>query len=573
MSVPRARFATAALLAVLSAVFALLAAPGTALAHASLVASTPAANSVLEDPPAEIVLDFDEAIEGQLASIRVFDASGSAVELGAPAEGADDSIVRAAVPSLGDGIYAVVWRVTSADGHVVDGAFSFQVGTAATGDGQELIDRVRGGARADASVRWWHGVARFLSLIGAIVLLGAGGWALVGPAPLLAGGRAGGLAEGHAESPAGGRADGQVAGGHVGRRVGRLLVAAAAALLVGSAATFGLFGAEAVAGGLGDAFTPSLWGDVAGTETGRMLLVRTGLALLLAGLLALRGHRREGWWRSSAFTAALFVLYTFPAAGHPSGLDPAAPWIAVDLLHLAAISVWIGGLALLAIAGRAALAEPDGDRLVRRFSLVATISVPLIVATGVAQTLKLGDGLSTIADTEWGQLLLTKVAVVAALLAVAAASRWLLRNGVAGSVHRTMVGEAVLGLVVVGFAAGVVALPPEPPVASRPFAEQLAADGLIAIVSLSPGSVGSGNEMHLVMTPPGGSIEPIVSASARVSLPSAGLPNSPIELVREGANHYSGAVTFPRAGEWTLEIVVQITDTEQVLLKTTVPIP
>ena len=42
------------------------------------------------------------------------------------------------MPVLADGLYAVVWRVTSADGHVVDGAFSFQVGTASTGSGQDL---------------------------------------------------------------------------------------------------------------------------------------------------------------------------------------------------------------------------------------------------------------------------------------------------------------------------------------------------------------------------------------------------------------------------------------------------
>ena len=40
-----------------------------------------------------------------------------------------------------------------------------------------------------------------------------------------------------------------------------------------------------------------------------------------------------------------------------------------------------------------------------------------------------------------------------------------------------------------------------------------------------------------------------------------------------GPNHYSGIITFPRSGEWTLEIIVQITDTQTVLLSTPVPIP
>jgi copper transport protein len=210
--------------------------------------------------------------------------------------------------------------------------------------------------------------------------------------------------------------------------------------------------------------------------------------------------------------------------------------------------------------------------MARRFSTAAAICVPLIIGTGVAQTLQLAGGLDDITATDWGRLLLTKVTVVVALLAVAGVSRWLLRHDGAASIWRTVMAEAALGMVVVGIAAGMVALPPEPPVAARPFAEQLAANGLIAIVSLSPGVVG-GNEVHITVTPPGGSITPIASVAARVSLPSAAVPNAPVTLVKEGVNHYSGSVTFPRSGDWTLEVVIQVTATETALLSTTVPIP
>lgn len=511
-------------------------------AHAGLEASTPSANSVLEESPTEIVLDFDEAVEADLASISLFDGNSAAIELGAPAAGADDTVVQAPVPALDDGVYAVIWRVTSTDGHVIDGAFSFQVGTAVVGDGQQLIDEVRGGVRAEAVVRWWYGVARFLSLAGAICLIGSGWWLLRWPATL-------------------------------GRRGPRRMVAGAwLALLVGSAAAFGLFGAEAVAGSLADALSPSTWGDLATTQTGRMLLVRVVLAAVLGVLLLLGRQRQQGWWRSATFTAGLFTLYTFSASGHPNSLEPATLWIAVDLVHLGAITVWIGGLFAIAVAGRVALSEPDGIRMARRFSTAAAICVPLIIGTGVAQTLQLAGGLDDITATDWGRLLLTKVTVVVALLAVAGVSRWLLRHDGAASIWRTVMAEAALGMVVVGIAAGMVALPPEPPVAARPFAEQLAANGLIAIVSLSPGVVG-GNEVHITVTPPGGSITPIASVAARVSLPSAAVPNAPVTLVKEGVNHYSGSVTFPRSGDWTLEVVIQVTATETALLSTTVPIP
>jgi len=514
-----------------------------AFAHASLESSAPAANSVLEAGPDSIVLDFNEGVEAELASISLFDGDGSVLQVGTPKAGGDDTIVSVIAPQVGDGIYAVVWRVTSSDGHVVDGAFSFQVGTGGTGDGQQLIDQVRDGVRSQPAVRWWYGAARFLSLAGAIALLGAGWWLLQAPALMLA------------------------------RRGAKVLIAVAAvALGVGSAAAFGLFGAEAVAGTLADAASPSVWADVAGTQTGRMLLARVVFAVVLVGLLGLRARRAWGWWRLAAAAAGIFTLYTFPAAGHPNGQDPAALWITLDLAHLVAITIWLGGLLALAVSSSAALASPEGGRLVRRFSMASAIAVPVIVASGVAQALKLAGGIADLTETDWGRLLLTKVTVVVALLALAGVSRWLLRHDGTASIRRTVIAEAMLGVVVVGLAAGMVALPPRPQIEARPFAQQLSSQGLIAVISLSPGVVGS-NEMHIVMTPPGGSITPVVNATARVSLASALIPASPVTLTREGPNHYSGLITFPRGGDWTFELIVQLTETQSILFTSTVPIP
>lgn len=537
------RRALAGALALLAACGVVLSGGGTAFAHASLVSSTPAANSVLETGPEAIVLDFNEAIESSLASIVLYDVDGRPLDVGAPTVGADDTIVSVAAPSLGDGLYAVVWRATSSDGHVVDGAFSFQVGTAVDGDGQALVASVRGGVRAAPEVRWWYGVARFLSLFGVLVLVG-GGWWLLQPGLDLA----------------------------ARRSARRIAVVGAASFVLGSAAAVGLFGAEANAGSLADAFTPSVWADVADTRTGVMLLARLAMAAVLAVLVALLSQRREGWWRGAAFAAGLFALYTFPASGHPNSLHPAALWIAVDLAHLAAIAVWLGGLLAVLVAGNTTLAEPEGERFAARFSRTAALAVPVVVVTGVAQGLRLSGGLDDLTATDWGRLLLTKVTVVVALLAVAGVSRWLLQHDGATSLRRTVIVESVLGVVVLGMAAGMVALPPQPPVEARSFATELSSGGLIAIVTLGPGSVGS-NELHLTMTPPGGSITPIVGVTARVRLESADIPDSPVTMVREGPNHYSGMITFPRGGDWTLEIIVQITETQTVLLSSTVPIP
>jgi copper transport protein len=100
----------------------------------------------------------------------------------------------------------------------------------------------------------------------------------------------------------------------------------------------------------------------------------------------------------------------------------------------------------------------------------------------------------------------------------------------------------------------------------------ITAGGVIADVTVTPGRVGA-NELHMVFSPPGGNLEPVLSVQARMSLPEADLPDIPVDVVAEGTNHYSGTITLPEPGAWVLEIVVETAPASTVLLRTTVDIP
>jgi copper transport protein len=514
-----------------------------AFAHAALETSTPAANSVLEDAPTEVVLDFDEDIEIGLADVRVFGADGVALEVGRPAAGADGTVLTASLPQMGDGIYAVIWKVTSADGHAVEGAFSFQVGTAGGGNAQDLIDQVSGGGGTSSGLTWFYGIARFMALAGAIALLGGGLWSLQGRPRL-----------------------GSLPG------VRRLLWVGWALLLLGAIGAFMGFSAQATTGRVADVLSTGSWSDVASTTTGRMLAVRVLLAVLLGLLLWQRSAADTGWWRGVAASAGVLTFLTFSASGHPNSLSPRLLWVTIDELHLVAVAVWLGGLLALLCAGRAWLAEPEAVRPVERFSFTSSIAVPVIVATGVAQTLKLAGGLSDVTATDWGRMLLTKVMLVIAMVALGGVSRWLLQHDGAGSIRRTVAVEAVVGIAVIALAAGIVGQPPRVGTPSEVHTATVTANGVIAEVTVTPGQVG-GNDIHVVVTPAGGSLTPVASATARVLLPAEGVPESPVALTAEGPNHFSGRVTFPRSGEWSLEIVVNVTESSSVLLKDTVVVP
>ncbi|CAB4678311.1 unannotated protein [freshwater metagenome] len=516
---------------------------GRALAHASLEASIPAASSVLETAPPLVVLNFDEDIEVPLSSIQLFDQTGKIVPLGSPTAGGDTTIVQSTVPTIGNGLYAVVWRVTSSDGHVIDGAFSFQVGTAIAGDSAKLLDTVLHGSHAAPVVGRTSGVARFGAFFGASILLG--GLFMV----MMAGGEA--------------------VHGWAARR---LLWLGWGLLAVGSLANFGLLGATSKAGSLGDMLDTSLWGDVAGTRTGGLLVARFVLIALFVPVVMFVNRKQAAWWPIAAPFLGLLTIFTFSAAGHSSVAEQAALWIGVDAVHLAFVVLWLGSLVMLAVGGGAWTRDTQFAGAVKGFSRVATIGIPLIIATGFAQTWRLGASLSTLTDTTWGRLLLAKVAIAVLMVTIGAASRWLLSHEGPGALRRLVFTEAVCGIAVLGLAAGLVTQPPTVAPAAKVFTASLTEGGLIAEVSLAPGRVGV-NDVHLVVTPSGGSLVPVVSIKATMSLPAQQIFDTEVTLAAEGTNHYSGKVTLPFAGDWVLTITIEPSAGQSVVLSSAVVIP
>jgi len=105
----------------LSAV-ALIAFAVTAHAHAHLLASSPAADSVISTSPPSLVLNFSEA--AQLAALSIQKGSDPQQNLKPPRTNAAMQI-SVPLPLLTPGVYTLTWRVLSADGHVVSGALHF----------------------------------------------------------------------------------------------------------------------------------------------------------------------------------------------------------------------------------------------------------------------------------------------------------------------------------------------------------------------------------------------------------------------------------------------------------------
>jgi methionine-rich copper-binding protein CopC len=99
-----------------------------ALAHSELVSSNPSASSNIQQLPEQIELEFNEELLnlGSGNSISIMTPSGEDIGMGdASTEGA--KINRLLNTTSETGQFQVTYRVASADGHVLNGSYTFNL--------------------------------------------------------------------------------------------------------------------------------------------------------------------------------------------------------------------------------------------------------------------------------------------------------------------------------------------------------------------------------------------------------------------------------------------------------------
>lgn len=139
-----------------------------AAAHATRVSAEPADNAALATGPDRVSATFNERLQTTFAAMTVVGPDGNVWSTGdTTVQGA---VVGVALRPLGPtGTYTVNYRVTSADGHVVSGSWSFRLTVAGTGTPGPAA--AAGGAGHGIPV--WPFVAVAAALVGAGLL-----WAL-----------------------------------------------------------------------------------------------------------------------------------------------------------------------------------------------------------------------------------------------------------------------------------------------------------------------------------------------------------------------------------------------------------
>ena len=478
----------------LVAVVAALAAPASAFAHAALLKTTPQASVAVNHPPKEVEMTFSEAVEPAFATVSVTNPAARPQTAGKPERSPTnpDTLVTPLKPNLPEGWYLVYWRVISADGHPVKGAFLFAVGP---NQGPQPAFKIPSLTESAATPGLL--VARWIMFLSAMCAIG-----LLVLRLLVA--------------------------RDIPRRVpGASLRSVSVAFFVSMVVALVVTPVYNVMSTAKFAQT-SVWdlGTVVPflntSHFGHSLLIfELVLALLaIAGTIAIWldvADRRE---RSVAALLALFgtagaaggALLVPGLAGHAAQTDPRWLSLGLDWVHLTSGSIWIGGLIGLLVLGfrLGALRVQALTVCVPRFSRLAFVTVMALVGSGIGSALQHFPTFDSLWSTSYGQSLVLKLGFLGGTIAIAAINfSWTAprfrraASGVAGagasatSVLRILVSGEVLFVIGAFFGAALLTSLPPPPKALASLGTINASVGRSGEVMVKK----SGYELHFHFTP------------------------------------------------------------------------
>ncbi|MFG1921321.1 copper resistance CopC/CopD family protein [Cryptosporangium sp. NPDC048952] len=404
--------------ALVVALFALLAigfGASPAQAHAALEGTDPPTGSIVDPAPTVVTMNFSERVTPVKGRIKIIAPDGSNVVQGEPTTVNGGARVRIPLKSdLADGTYLVSYRIISADGHPVSGGYTFSSRVpSALGAKASEVNSGTASASVDTGVRGVQSVSRYAAYAGIVLL--------AGPLVIVLGLWPRRLAT-------------------AGPR--RIAWAGWGLLAVGTLGVLVLQAPYADGGTLADVSVSGI-GEALDETVGRALLIR--LALLVAAIpVLLRVLRpptpKDGdapaWAgpvdRVLAGIIGVAMLITFPYAGH-AGQSP-APIVSVPAitLHVGSMAVWLGGLVVLALYLLPRAKYRELEVILPVWSRWAFWAVGALVFSGAIETfLEIGGfrGIDRLVSTTYGQLVLTKVIWLGAILVVAANARaWINRR-------------------------------------------------------------------------------------------------------------------------------------------------
>ncbi len=414
------------LLLALIATIALALAPASALGHAVLLESEPAADATLTASPEQVELGFNEPIQivDPTTDADVVASDGTPVQSGpafVPPDAAD-SLVIPLRGNLPPDTYTVRYRIIGADSHVIPGALVFGVGVDELSEPYLIDAASTGGPSQTGPV----GVsARFLELatIGGLLGLVSFRWLIWRPSLR------------RLFEPDGQRRRAE-AWGQDGYWVAFGVLALLAMLSIGwslvvqTATVFG----TSVSTAIGDTAAISIvLGD---TRVGELIQLRAALLFVAFALAAWQflseqpgqadRSRRAPEARAASIAALLVVaLGVLGYQGHASVAPAPVLQVPSHVIHTVAVGIWLVGLAgtiWVLARGPRALGPPGqslGGLVLTRYARIALVLLVAVVVTGFIRLVGQIEDPAQLWTTAYGRVVLFKLVVLTPVIFLA----------------------------------------------------------------------------------------------------------------------------------------------------------
>lgn len=512
------------------------------LAHAVLISSDPPHGAALEAAPRSVTLRFNEPVSSDFSPAMVRNQAGERVDAGdARVLPGDPTAVRVGLKPVGTGLYTVVYRVVSLDGHLVQGTLAFSVGNVAWTAPPE--------AEPVPGVPLSRSLARGVFQVLAAVLAGA-------------------VVFRRFLWPGGDEAE---------RRAARKW---AAALTLASGAAGAAELAMYAASASGEPLSAGLFlHTLVRTRTGHVWLARFVAAALTGTALAFPDRARGHVARNLILLPGIALLLSLTVQSHAAASRSAAGILA-DAAHLVAAATWAGGLFGFAVLAwpslRGLSREAREARLVEavpRFSRAAVAAVLVLAATGTYSALRHVPSWGALTGTHYGQMLVVKLALLAPLLGLGGYN--LLHRG-RGRFREAVLLELVLISGVFLAAGRLSSVPPatvEQVQRAGPFEGEMNAGGLNVHLRVEPNRVGY-NRVTVRLTGPDGRPESgaAVSVSANMVAMDMGLQEHTAREKSPGVYEVE-QLLFGMDGVWRVDVSALTTGGREIRTTFEVSVP
>jgi len=460
--------------------------PESLAAHTELESSQPSDGDLVSQSISQISLTFTRPVEPVSDGMIAFDQRGFEHEPVAVDSVDGKTWTLSYEAPLPDGRYEVYWRVATADGHFIEGAFAFMVAVQEpesavssppilreTQDGETtgpLVNPAESGASTSPRVTPTYSASEMeipstqpATPPAASTPSVISGNDEMPPAPSPTAAPAETASEGPAASSSfsfAQRHNSAVTGSQRIAEATRILIFLATMGIVGGLAFMALvvrdepldsdrarrwvgvggivLTASAALASLNRAvvierewsafWSPDAIADAVSTHFGVAAGLRLagGLALAVT-LLRAAAHPPRRWTVVTALMGGALVIASFAFDGHTVTEGPRWLHAIASVSHVSAAAVWTGGLVLLVdLLWRRRRRGADVYRPLMRFSRMAATSLVLAGATGTAMAIIVLDRFADLWSTPWGRFLLAKIALVAVAAAIGGHNRWVL---------------------------------------------------------------------------------------------------------------------------------------------------